>query len=198
MEKKQIKLKVLGFSFNQTQTGTYGLVLAEEFGKRRLMVIVGTPEAQSIAFELQHSVPPRPLTHDLFRTFINKFKITLLDALIYKYENGVFFSRLTFDQDGNIVEIESRTSDAVAIALRTHSPIHTTESIMQELAVVFDENENILSAPPQRSVSTDAPDLEEESVDELKLKLQEAINDENYELASILRDEILKKEEANN
>ncbi|MBP1618969.1 MAG: hypothetical protein H6Q14_2796 [Bacteroidetes bacterium] len=198
MDKERVKLKVLGFSFNQTQTGTYGLVLAEELGKRRLMVIVGTPEAQSIAFELQHSVPPRPLTHDLFRTFINKFKISLVEALIYKYENGVFFSQLTFEQNGSVIQIESRTSDAVAIALRTNSPIYTTENIMQELAVVFDENENVLSSPPQRSVSADAPEIEEDTIEELRLKLQAAINDENYELASILRDEISKKEDSNN
>lgn len=198
MEKEKVKLKVLGFSFNQTQTGTYGLVLSEELGRRRLMVIVGTPEAQSIAFELQHSMPPRPLTHDLFRTFINKFKISLTEALIYKYENGVFFSQLTFEQSGNIVQVESRTSDAVAIALRTNSPIYTTEGIMRELAVVFDENENVLSSPPQRSVSADAPEIEEDTVEELKLKLQAAIDDENYELASILRDEISKKEDLKN
>lgn len=199
MDKQAVKLKVLGFSFNQTQTGTYGLVLAEDLGRRRLMVIVGTPEAQSIAFELQHSIPPRPLTHDLFRTFIGKFKITLVEASIYKYENGVFFSKLTFEQNGNTVVVESRTSDAVAIALRTNSPIFTTEEIMQELAVVFDENENVLSSPPQqRSVAADAPDVEEDSVDELKLKLQAAIEDENYELASIIRDEISKKEKSAN
>lgn len=198
MEKEKIKLKVLGFSFNQTQTGTYGLVLAEEAGRRRLMVIVGTPEAQSIAFELQHSVPPRPLTHDLFRTFIYKFKINLLDALIYKYENGVFFSLLTFEQNGNIIEIESRTSDAVAIALRTNSPIYTTNEIMQELAVVFNENESVLSSPPQKSVSTDSPEIEEDSIEELKLKLQAEIEDENYELASVLRDEIMRKGEMKN
>jgi bifunctional DNase/RNase len=198
MEKEKIKLKVLGFSFNQTQTGTYGLVLAEEAGRRRLMVIVGTPEAQSIAFELQHSVPPRPLTHDLFRTFIYKFKINLLDALIYKYEHGVFFSLLTFEQNGNIIEIESRTSDAVAIALRTNSPIYTTNEIMQELAVVFNENESVLSSPPQKSVSTDSPEIEEDSIEELKLKLQAAIEDENYELASVLRDEIMRKGEMKN
>jgi uncharacterized protein len=198
MDKERVKLKVLGFSFNQTQTGTYGLVLSEEFGKRRLMVIVGTPEAQSIAFELQHSVPPRPLTHDLFRTFINKFKISLSEALIYKYENGVFFSQLTFEQHGNIIQVESRTSDAVAIALRTNSPIYTTEQIMQDLAVVFDENENVLSSPPQRSVSADAPEIEEDTIEELRLKLQAAIDDENYELASILRDEINRKEDLKN
>jgi bifunctional DNase/RNase len=198
MDKGRVKLKVLGFSFNQTQTGTYGLVLAEEFGRRRLMVVVGTPEAQSIAFELQHSVPPRPLTHDLFRTFINKFKISLSEALVYKYENGVFFSQLTFEQNGNVVQIESRTSDAVAIALRTNSPIYTTERIMQDLSVVFDESDNVLSSPPQRSVSADAPEIEEDTIDELKLKLQAAIDDENYELASILRDEISRKEELKN
>lgn len=198
MDKERVTLKVLGFSFNQTQTGTYGLVLSEELGRRRLMIIVGTPEAQSIAFELQHSVPPRPLTHDLFRTFINKFKISLTEALIYKYENGVFFSQLTFEQNGNIIQIESRTSDAVAIALRTHSPIYTTEQIMQELAIVFDEEENVLSSPPQRSVSVDAPEIDEDTIDELKLKLQAAIDDENYELASILRDEINRKEDLKN
>lgn len=198
MDKGRVKLKVLGFSFNQTQTGAYGLVLAEEFGRRRLMVVVGTPEAQSIAFELQHSVPPRPLTHDLFRTFINKFKISLSEALVYKYENGVFFSQLTFEQNGNVVQIESRTSDAVAIALRTNSPIYTTERIMQDLSVVFDESDNVLSSPPQRSVSADAPEIEEDTIDELKLKLQAAIDDENYELASILRDEISRKEELKN
>jgi len=198
MDKERVTLKVLGFSFNQTQTGTYGLVLSEELGRRRLMIIVGTPEAQSIAFELQHSVPPRPLTHDLFRTFINKFKISLTEALIYKYENGVFFSQLTFEQNGNIIQIESRTSDAVAIAVRTHSPIYTTEQIMQELAIVFDEEENVLSSPPQRSVSVDAPEIDEDTIDELKLKLQAAIDDENYELASILRDEINRKEDLKN
>ncbi len=195
MEKKKVKLRILGFSFNQTQTGTYGLVFAEESGKRRLMVIVGTPEAQSIAFELQHSVPPRPLTHDLFRTLTDSFDIHLLEALIYKYENGVYFSQLRFEQDERIVVMESRTSDAVAIALRTMSDIYTTEDILQEHGIVFAENENVLSSPPQHEVVNDTFEVED-SLDELKTKLQTAIENENYELASLLRDEITKKEES--
>lgn len=196
MNKEKVKLRVLGFSFNQTQTGTYGLVLAEEEGKRRLMVVVGTPEAQSIAFELQQSTPPRPLTHDLFRTLIGKFRITLIEALIYKYDDGVFYSLLTFEQNGFISQIESRTSDAVAIALRTNSPIFTTEEILQDLAVVFNEDDE-LSAIPHKSSAPEASDYSEETVTELKQKLQEAVDDENYELASVLRDKIQRKSEVN-
>lgn len=150
---------------------------------------------------MQRSIPPRPLTHDLFRTFISKFDITLEDALIYKYENGVFYSMLSFKQHGEIVKVESRTSDAVAIALRTKSPIYTTEEIMQELAVVFNDSDSALSSsPPHRPISVDVvSDMDEEdTLDELKERLQEAIEDENYELASEIRDEISRKMELKN
>ncbi|MFT4070986.1 MAG: DUF151 domain-containing protein [Dysgonamonadaceae bacterium] len=191
---EKVRLKVLGFSFNQTQTGTYGLVLSEEMGRRRLMVIVGTPEAQSIAFVLQHTIPPRPLTHDLFRSFMGEFDITLLEALVYKFEDGIFFSKLMFEQHGAISTIESRTSDAVALALRANAPIYTTEDIMQELGVVFSEKDEVLQSPPSRESSIDDLEYEDENtVEELQQKLQEAIEQENYEQASLIRDELIRK-----
>ncbi|MDU1891853.1 MAG: bifunctional nuclease family protein [Dysgonomonas sp.] len=191
MEEK-VKLSVLGFSFNQTASGAYGLVLAEEDGMRRLMVVVGTPEAQSIAFELQGSVPPRPLTHDLFQTLLQQFGITLKEVIIYKYENGVFFSRISLKQDDKITYLESRTSDAVAIALRTKSPIYTTEYIMQTQAIVFDENK-VQNDPDEDEKDNLALDYSLLNEEELETLLKEALDGEDYELASLLRDEIMKK-----
>lgn len=195
MEDK-IRLSVLGFSFNQTQSGTYGLVLAEEDGIRRLMVIVGTPEAQSIAFRLQGSIPPRPLTHDLFQSLLSRLAISLLEVNIYKYENGVFFSKMIFRQEDKLVELESRTSDAIAIALRTKAPIFTSEFIMQSQAVVFDENstQENLQDDEKDNLALDYSLLNK---DELESLLKDAIDGEDYELASLLRDELMKKNDDN-
>ena len=188
----RVKLSVLGFSFNQTQSGAYGLVLAEEDGIRRLMIVVGTPEAQSIAFKLQGSVPPRPLTHDLFKSLLSEAEIILREVEIYKYENGVFFAKLVLRQGDKDMEIESRTSDAVAIALRTKSPIYTTETIMREQAVIFDEN-----ATQETTGDEEKDDLALDysllSPDELETLLKDAVDGEDYELASLLRDELNKK-----
>jgi bifunctional DNase/RNase len=190
----RIRLSVLGFSFNQSQSGAYGLVLAEEDGLRRLMVVIGTPEAQSIAFKLQGSAPLRPLTHDLFQSLLSLFGIQLLEVIIYKYESGVFFSKMILRQGTKIVELESRTSDAVAIALRTKSPVFTTESIMQEQAVVFDENtaDENKSEDEKDNLALDYSLLNE---DELESLLKDAIDGEDYELASLLRDELLRKKD---
>ena len=194
MERK-VKLTVLGFSFNQTQSGTYGLVLAEDNGLRRLMIIVGAPEAQSIAFKLHDSSPPRPLTHDLVQTILGSFDILLEEVLIYKYEDGVFYSKLKLNGPGKKVSyVDSRTSDAIAIALRTHSPVYTTEDIMKELAVVVNDSEDDID----NVVSEESPEQPHDNYslfgrDELLVMLDDAIKGEDYELASILRDEIMKK-----
>lgn len=189
MEDK-VKLSVLGFSFNQTRTGTYGLVLAEEDGVRRLMVVVGTPEAQSIAFRLQGAEPPRPLTHDLMQALLNTFDIRLLEIDIYKYEDGVFFSKLLLKQKDRLVEIESRTSDAVAIALRTKSPIYTSEAIMKELGIILDDKSTDEISNDDLEFDMDYSLLE---LDELESMLKDAIDGEDYELASMLRDELKRK-----
>lgn len=192
---KKVRLSVLGFSFNQSQTGTYGLVLAEKDGPRRLMVVVGTPEAQSIAFKLHNSKPPRPLTHDLFQSVIGKAGIKLKEVLIYKYnkEGGIFYSRLIFSQNNESFEVESRTSDAVALALRAKAAIYTSEKIMRELSVVFKEVED------DPEFETDLNEIDSEKFysdlhyDELDNMLRDAIEKEDYEMASLLRDELQKK-----
>ncbi|WP_029906423.1 bifunctional nuclease family protein [Prevotella sp. 10(H)] len=190
---ERVKLSVLGFSFNQTQSGAYGLVLAEEDGARRLMIVVGTPEAQSIAFKLQGSHPPRPLTHDLFKSLFNQLDITLREAEIYKYENGVFFSRMLLSQGDKTIYIESRTSDAVGIALRTKSPIYTTEAIMQEQAIIFDESSIQDTGASEDDKDNLALDYSLLDKDELETLLKDAIEGEDYELASLLRDELQRK-----
>ena len=196
----KIKLTVLGFSFNQTQSGTYGLVLAEEEGLRRLMVIVGTPEAQSIAFKLQDTEPPRPLTHDLFYSLMESLNISLKEVLIYKYKNGVFYSRLIFKQNKEEIRVESRTSDAIGIALRSNSPIYTTEEIMEELAIVVtnssDEDQEEESEMIAGNDSTEYIDSYAElSVVELESMLYDAVDKEDYELASVLKNKIDEKQE---
>lgn len=192
MEEK-IKLSVLGFSFNQTQSGIYDLVMAEEDGLRRLMIVIGTPEAQSIAFRLQGSSPPRPLTHDLFQILTSQFGILLREVLIYKYENGVFYSRLYLSQGIYNVEIESRTSDAIAIAIRTQSPIYTTEEIMQEQAFIFDER---VPSEKSQEAEKNSKDLDYALLDleELERLLKDAVEGEDYERASLIRDELKKKQ----
>lgn len=190
---KRVKLSVLGFSFNQTQSGAYGLVLSEEGGVRRLMVVVGTPEAQSIAFKLQGTVPPRPLTHDLFNTLISQLGVTLREVEIYKYEDGIFFSRIILEQESSVIQLESRTSDAVAIALRTQSPIFTTEDIMQQHAIIFDENTSKVTSDEEETKDNDAVDYSILNKSELEALLQEAVAGEDYELASLLRDELDRK-----
>lgn len=188
----KVKLTVLGFSFNQTQSGTYGLVLSEEEGMRRLMIVVGAPEAQSIAFRLQNVMPPRPLTHDLFKPIMDSFHINLDEVIIYNYVDGVFHSKLMLRQADQVIEIDSRTSDAIAIAIRTNTPIYTTEEIMKELAVVIDDKE--LEAKEHNEEVNDKPyDFSLQSIEELQVQLQEALKREDYELASIIRDEINRK-----
>ena len=193
----KVKLTVLGFSFNQTQSGTYGLVLSEEQGMRRLMIVVGAPEAQSIAFELQNISPPRPLTHDLFKPIFESFSIALKEVFIHHFIDGVFHSKLTLGQGEHVVEIDSRTSDAIAIAIRTNSPIYTTEEIMRELGVVID-NKDMETKEHQDEEVKDRPyDFSLQSTEELQTQLHDALQREDYELASIIRDEIAKKKNDN-
>lgn len=195
---KKVKLRVLGFSFNQTQTGTYGLVLAEEGGLRRLMVVVGSPEAQSIAFELQQVVPPRPLTHDLLKSVFETFNIRLEEVFIDKFVDGVFHSKLIVRQNDLIVNLDSRTSDAVAIAIRLKSPIYTTEDIMAKMAIVIDDSsldaKDDLDSSEKLEIQSNTYDFSLQDIKDLQKQLDAAIQAEDYELASMLRDEIAKRE----
>jgi bifunctional DNase/RNase len=197
----KIKLRILGISYSQTQSGAYALILVENEGKRRLPIIIGSFEAQSIAIELENMKPTRPLTHDLFKIVIDTFGITVKEVVIYKFSDGIFFAKLVCTNGSNVAEIDSRTSDAVAIALRMHCPIYTTESIMNAAGIIMDEENTDTTTGPENE--TEEPEKKEKVVsrseyasmplDELEELLKAAIEEENYEKASIIRDEIGKR-----
>lgn len=198
----KIRLNVLGISYSQTQTGAYALVLAEEGGKRRIPIIVGGFEAQAIAIQLEGLKPPRPLTHDLFYNFARTFEIDILEVTIHKLEEGVFHSKLTcYDGDQNI-EIDTRTSDAIALALRFKCPIYTTPEIIDRAGIVLDfeqEPEEMEEEDnPKQNISID-DELSENSIagmndHELNQLLQQAIKEEDYEKASMIRDELNRRQ----
>lgn len=193
----KIKLSILGISFSQVQAGAYALIFAEENGIRRLPIVIGTPEAQSIAIIMENLTPPRPLAHDLIANMFTALDIILKEVLIYKFEDGAFFSELVLMQNDKEYRIDSRTSDAVAIALRTGSPIFTTEDIMKNMAIVFDEKEvltNDFQNAENIEDSDDADSTHDVSIEVLKDRLKEAVEEENYEQATKLRDEIKRRE----
>ncbi|MDR0680604.1 MAG: bifunctional nuclease family protein [Dysgonamonadaceae bacterium] len=187
-----IKLKILGITFSQVQAGAYALVLTEEGGSRRVPIIIGTPEAQSIAITLEGLIPPRPLTHDLFITFAKSLNAELKQVNIYKYEDGVFYSELVFDTKEKTVCIDARTSDAISLAIRTDAPIFITEEIMRDVCVFmtegnWEEFEDIEENEKQRKISFETMNFEE-----LQISLNDAIINEDYEKASYIRDLINK------
>ena len=191
----KIKLSILGISFSQVQAGAYALIFAEEKGIRRLPIVIGTPEAQSIAIVMEGITPPRPLSHDLMCSIWKELNIELLEVLIHKFEDGAFFSELLLQQNGQEYRIDSRTSDAVALAIRTNSPIYTTEDIMQRMAIVFDEQTPPAPAEPlMEEKGETGEELADLRLEVLKERLKEAVKDENYELATRLRDEINRRE----
>lgn len=183
MHDKKVELKVLDISSSLAQAHAYALVLQEVEGNRHLPVIIGSIEAQAIAMKLKEFIPPRPFTHDLFTVFSKAFQINLKEVFIYKVIEGVYYSYLYFEKDGKMHEIDSRTSDAVALALRFGAPIYTTEKILETESIRIGEEGNF--SPPITSV--DIPVLKE--------SLARAVEEENYELASQLRDEIRKREQ---
>jgi uncharacterized protein len=200
---EKVKLNVLGISYSQTQTGAYALVLAEENGRRRIPIIVGGFEAQAIAIQLEGLKPPRPLTHDLFLNFAHTFNIDLLEVNVYKLEEGVFYSKLTCDNGQRIIEIDARTSDAIALALRFKCPIYTTEDILKKAGIILDfEKETAvqqggdpISSPRNIQVQDNSfmEEIKKSNLQELQDLLDEAIRDENYEKASLIRDELNRR-----
>ncbi len=205
----RIRLSVLGISYSQIQTGAYALILAQVDGPYRIPVVIGAAEAQSIALRLESIVPPRPMTHDLFVSFAHAFGVKLKEVFIYKFEDGIFSSELTFTDGDRTVVIDSRTSDAIAIAMRTHAPIYTTPEILDETGFLMEQHEDTDDADEddtpaeneggvRRVSGFDLPaDVEEEpryekyTVEELERTLQRLIDNENYEeaarVAEILR-----------
>ena len=192
----EIKLTITGLVYNQTVVGTYGLVLSEVTGNRRFSVMIGEPEAQSIALKMNNKKSPRPLTHDLIKSILNSFDAELIKVLIYDMINDVFYSELHIMKDEKLLIVDARTSDAVALALRFHCPIYTYEAIMSAAGIIMteeeQENQTDFSTNPedQDDFYPQQESLEEYTMAELEEMLERAVENEEYEKASQIRDEI--------
>jgi uncharacterized protein len=190
---QKIRLNILGLSVSQTQSGAYALVLAEENGDRRIPIIIGPVEAQAIAIQLEGLKPPRPLTHDLIKNIAIAFNILLIEVVIHKLDEGIFYSELLCEMNGREVKIDSRTSDAVALALRFRCPIYTTEEILSKAGIVLEADESKPSGksrPEKKPGTSDSSPFARYTMQELEDMLNEAVQKEDYEKASVLRDEI--------
>ncbi|MDR1172532.1 MAG: DUF151 domain-containing protein [Bacteroidales bacterium] len=190
----KVPLNVLGISYSQTQTGAYALVLGEENGNRRIPIIIGGFEAQAIAIQLEGLKPPRPLTHDLFYNFATEYGISVETVYIFRLEEGIFYSKLICTNGGKRVELDARTSDAIALALRFRRPIYTTEEIMERAGIVFsNEPQSPVGQSPVREMGKKKAELQYMDIPELENMLNEAVVNENYEQASEIRDEIKRR-----
>jgi len=196
---KKIELDIVGLSYSQTQSGAYALVLGEINGRRRLPIIIGSFEAQAIAIEIEKMTPSRPLTHDLFKTFAQAYHIQIQEIIIYNLIDGIFFAKLICSDGKKTVEIDARTSDAIAMAVRFSCPINTYEFILSTAGIVIEGNdfaylENI-NEPQEEKVGTASAsgNYTTISTEELKTMLQEALAEESYEKAAKIRDELKKR-----
>jgi len=201
-----VKLNIKGISYSQTQNGAYALILNEEDGDRKLPIVIGAFEAQSIAIALEKEIrPPRPLTHDLFKNFSDRFDIVVKQVIIHKLVDGVFYSSLICERDKIEEIIDARTSDAIALALRFKAPIFTYKNILDKAGIYLKVNPKKDSEEQdQDSILVDEMVVEEieasiqenylgKSLEELHALLDEAVNNEDYEKAAKIRDEIDKR-----
>jgi bifunctional DNase/RNase len=196
-----VRLVIKGISYSQTQNGAYALILSEVEGSRKLPIVIGAFEAQSIAIALEKEIkPPRPLTHDLFKNFSIRFDIVIKQIIIHKLVDGVFYSSIICERDKIEEIIDARTSDAIALALRFDAPIFTYENILNKAGVILksgDENKDTDSVLKEivHDENTDSnKDLNNKSTEELQKLLKIAVLKENYEDAALIRDEISKRQ----
>lgn len=200
-----VRLNIKGISYSQTQNGAYALILNEVDGDRKLPIVIGAFEAQSIAIALEKEIkPPRPLTHDLFKSFSDRFGIVIKQVIIHKLVDGVFYSSLICERESVEEIIDARTSDAIALALRFKAPIFTYKNILDKAGIYLkvnpkkdDEEDSILVddivAEEIESVTAPEQSYQEKSLDELHQLLEEAVINEDYEAAAKIRDEISKR-----
>ena len=202
---KKVRLEIVGLSYSQTQSGAYALVLGESSGSRRLPIIIGGFEAQAIAIELEKMSPSRPLTHDLFKSFAQTFDINVTEVLIYNLVEGIFYAKLICSDGSREVEIDARTSDAIALAVRFNCEIYTYEFILKSAGIVLDDDIEVSSiSEPTSSVSevkesskaADSDEYKGKSSEELKSMLQTALDEEKYEMASKIRDELNQRKKS--
>ena len=205
-----VRLKIKGISYSQTQNGAYALILNEEEGDRKLPFVIGAFEAQSIAIALEKEIkPPRPLTHDLFKNFADRFKIVIKQVIIHKLVDGVFYSSIICERDNDEEIIDARTSDAIALALRFNAPIFTYKTILDKAGIFLkfsskekeeDEDDSIMvdeilqeGEAVELESGSDTHGYRQMSLQELHKELDNAVASEDYEKAAKLRDEISKR-----
>jgi uncharacterized protein len=207
---KKVRLEIVGLSYSQTQSGAYALVLGESSGSRRLPIIIGGFEAQAIAIELEKMSPSRPLTHDLFKSFAQTFDISVNEVLIYNLVEGIFYAKLICSDGTREFEIDARTSDAIAIAVRFNCEIYTYEFILKSAGIVLDDDiemsnlqetaptdtSNLPAGSKTETKMVEGEDYKNKSTEELKNLLKVAIEDEKYELASKIRDELNQRKKS--
>lgn len=203
-----VRLNIDGISYSQTQNGAYALILSEVEGNRKLPIVIGASEAQSIAIALEKEImPPRPLTHDLFKNFSDRFSIIITQVIIHKLVDGVFFSSIICEREGVEEIVDARTSDAIALALRFKAPIFTHKEILdsagmflktggkkeekKELEDVVDE---FLQNDDSKTPPTESQDYKTSTLKELNQLLEGAVKNEDYEIAAKIRDEISKRD----
>jgi len=204
-----VRLNIKGISYSQTQNGAYALILSEVDGDRKLPIVIGAFEAQSIAIALEKEImPPRPLTHDLFKTFAERFEITVKQVIIHKLLDGVFYSSIICERDQIEEIIDARTSDAIALALRFNAPIFTYKNILDTAGISTDTEtkkiegskktdiviEELIKGSPQESIKQPKTDYSSKSLKSLKKMLEDAVASEDYEKAAGIRDEISKRQ----
>jgi bifunctional DNase/RNase len=199
-----VRLNIKGISYSQTQNGAYALILSEVDGERKLPIVIGAFEAQSIAIALEKEIrPPRPLTHDLFKNFADRFDIVIKQVIIHKLVDGVFYSSIICERDKIEEIIDARTSDAISLALRFQAPIFTYKNILDKAGIFLkgntdpekytDDDEVLIDEILLEEESEPANDLKKQSLQELHKQLEQAVANEDYELAAQLRDEISKR-----
>jgi hypothetical protein len=193
---KRIELSIVALSHSMTQSHNYAVVLGERKGQRRLPIVIGSFEAQAIAVAMERMVPNRPLTHDLFKNTLDTFNIQLREVVINNLLDGIFYSRLICVKNGEMFEIDSRTSDAIAMAVRFECPIYTYDFILEAAGIVLDDQDE--ETPAATEISAEPPEetnqLDALSSDVLHQRLQEVIEKEDYETAARIRDELKKRE----
>ncbi len=204
-----IRLSIKGISYSQTQNGAYALILSEVGGDRKLPIVIGAFEAQSIAIALEKEIkPPRPLTHDLFKNFSDRFGIVVKQVIIHKLVDGVFYSSIICERDKIEEIIDSRTSDAIALALRFKAPIFTYKNILDKAGIYLKTKpkekdiskkadaviEDLITGDDKESVKPLSEDYSNLTIKELNKMLDEAVTEEDYEKAASIRDEISKRE----
>jgi len=202
---KKIDLEIFDISHSGTNSGAYAMVLVEKGGNRKIPIIIGSSEAQAIAIELENMKPSRPLTHDLYKNTLTSFNMTVTEVLIYNYNEGIFFAKVIVTDGERIIEIDSRSSDAVAIAVRFRIPIKCDETILQNMGIdpsedstsedeLDDDGENVFDDVVEDDEKPSKKINKAEELKELRDKLNQAIENEEYEAASMLKSAIEKLE----